>query len=135
MPTKTVKKATRKTARKPAKKATAKKTAKKTVRKKPAAKKGTTKKRVAKQCSCTLVCRPEECFWVNNGPVVDSIKNLKVAFKNMSKEQYEYHTTREGNDFARWIEDCFNDAPRASRVAKAKTPAGAARAVSTRCCK
>ena len=130
MPTKTANKSTRTT-----KKATAKKQlVQKTVKKK-AAKKASSKKRTTKRCTCVSTCQPTECFWVNNGPVVNSIANLKRAFMNMSKEQYEYHTKREGNDFARWIADCFNDSPRASKVAKAKTPAGAARALSSSCCK
>ena len=52
----------------------------------------------------------------------------------MSDEQYQYHTARQGNDFATWIRDCFGDGALAERVARAKNRAGALRVLGA-CCK
>ncbi|MBP9760155.1 MAG: hypothetical protein KBD24_02180 [Candidatus Pacebacteria bacterium] len=98
---------------------------------------GVTKKVAPKKmvCACTTCCTPEEAFWVNNGPIIESIVQLKQAFLSMSDEQYAYHTMREGNDFARWIRECLHDTERANRLAEAKTKSAAIRALNTACCK
>ena len=86
-------------------------------------------------CSCVTRCTPEEAFWINNGPVVSSVAELRDAIAKISVEQYQYHTTREGNDFARWLRDCLGDAARAKSLESAKTKAAAVRALSGTCCK
>ena len=110
----------------PAKKASAKKTVKKGAKK--------ALRKVAKPaCVCAEACKPEESFWVNYGPVVDSIAALRAAITAMSDEQYRYHTAEGRNDFASWIRDCFHQDAVADRVAKAKTKAGAVKALKA-CC-
>jgi len=110
----------------PAKKAPVKKTVKKVAKKAPL-------KAAKPTCVCTEVCKSEESFWVNYGPVVDSISALRDAVKTMSDEQYRYHTAEGRNDFASWIRDCFHQDAVADRVAKAKTKAGVVKALGT-CC-
>jgi hypothetical protein len=114
----------------PTKKVTTKKAPTKRV-----AKKAPTKNvaKVPKLCACTEVCRPEESFWINYGPVVNSISALRDAIKAMSEEQYRYHTTRGTNDFASWIRHCFTNEAVAGRVEKATTKAGAVKALA-QCC-
>jgi hypothetical protein len=107
------------------KKAPAKKTAKKAPTKKTLG--------ASKACMCREVCRPEESFWINYGPVVDSVSALRDAIKAMSEEQYHYHTTRGTNDFASWIRHCFNNEAVAGRVEKATTKAGTVKALA-QCC-
>lgn len=85
-------------------------------------------------CSCNQACKPEHSFWVYNGPVVSSLSELRSAVEGMSDEQYQYHTARQGNDFAAWIRDCFGDGALAERVACAKNRAGALRVLGA-CCK
>ena len=119
----------------PAKKSTAVKAAPTKPAAKAVAKKAAPKKKAAKKpsCACGACCAAEQSFWVNNGPVIDSLKGLSEAVKGMSDEQYAYHTERDGNDFARWIRDCLGNTSLASRVAKAKTRSSAARALATAC--
>jgi hypothetical protein len=134
MPTK--KKAPAKKVVKKAAKKTAKKTTKKVVRKssvaaakkpvKKAAKKAPAKK-TKKACDCATACKPEEFFWVNQGPVVGSIADLRNALSSMSDDQYTFHTKRDGNDFARWVRDCHGNKECAKKLAAAKSRAGAVR--------
>lgn len=83
---------------------------------------------------CVQQCKPEHSFWVNNGPVVDSVCGLHDAIEAMSDETYQYHTTRNGNDFASWIKFCIGDSLLAGRVAKAKSRVEAAHILAG-CCK
>lgn len=119
------------------KQATAKKAAKKTTRKQASKKtaKKTTAKRSTKKpsCGCSTACKSEYAFWVNNGPVVHSLKELLEAMENMSDKQYTHHTKNKTNDFACWIRDCLNDTDCASRVRRAKTRTGTVRILKKRC--
>ena len=83
--------------------------------------------------TCTKVCREEECFWVNNGPVLASIEGLRDALAHMTDDQFAYHTKRDGNDFARWIRDSLGDPETAVRIARARTRTGAIQALRAAC--
>jgi hypothetical protein len=114
---------------------TKKKTAvKKTTAKKVALKRAPRKRTSTAACTCAQVCNPEYSFWINNGPVVCSVAELRDALRVMSDDQYSYHTVRNGNDFAAWIRDCMGDAALAERVARAGTRTDAVRVLSV-CCK
>ena len=52
---------------------------------------------------------PEQCFWVNNGPILRNVEELADALQQMNDETYLYHANREKNDFSRWIADIFHD--------------------------
>lgn len=82
---------------------------------------------------CSSSCAPEQAFWVNNGPVVDSLEGLKEAIRLMSDEQFAYHTTRAGNDFAAWVRDCYGDHACAVKISKAKTRDGVIKAITCVC--
>jgi hypothetical protein len=106
------------------------------VPKKKVASKAAPKKVVTKKSTCgacKAACLPEQAFWVNNGPVVDSLMGLKQALNDMTDEQYAYHTARAGNDFASWVRDCLGDTVTAVRIAKTKTRDGAMRAIICTC--
>jgi len=75
---------------------------------------------------------PERCFWVNNGPIVKNVAELTAAVRAMSDEQFDYHTKRNGNDFAQWIKDVLRNSTLASVVVRAKTRTGLLRALSTK---
>ncbi|MDR3559452.1 MAG: hypothetical protein P4L62_01325 [Candidatus Pacebacteria bacterium] len=66
------------------------------------------------------------CFWVNNGPVLKNLHDLANALETMSDEQYDYHTLRDGNDFARWTEGVLGDKDLAKKIARAKNCSAAA---------
>lgn len=88
-----------------------------------------TKKSTA-TCTCHAEARGDQCFWVNNGPVVKNIEELKKALRDMGKEQYAHHTTHGGNDFANWVENILSCTPCALALRKSKTKAGAIKALS-----
>ncbi len=70
-----------------------------------------------------------ECFWVNNGPICKTVPELKAAFLQMSDAQFTHHT-KNGNDFAAWLENTMGHSVCAAKVRKVKTRVGAARALS-----
>lgn len=108
---------------------------KKKVTKKPTKKAAARRTKVAATvCGCEQACRPEQSFWVNNGPVVDSVSGLREAIKAMNDDQYRYHTERSGNDFASWIRWCVGDAKLADRIVAAKSRADVVRILAA-CCK
>lgn len=72
----------------------------------------------------------ERAFWVNNGPVVRSLKELYNAITSMSQQQYDFHTLRSGNDFARWVHDILLDPECADRIEAAKNQKDALKAIS-----
>lgn len=72
---------------------------------------------------------PESCFWVCNGPVVKNIAELASAVEAMSDEQFDHHTKRDGNDFARWIDEVLQESACAKKIAKIKTRAGLLKAL------
>ncbi len=118
---------------------TARKTAAKAA--KPAVKK--TAKAPAKVASKAMrSCCPGDCtvapvdkfFWVNNGPVVGDLAALRAALEGMTDEQYAYHTTRAGNDFAKWISEVLGHKACADKVSRAKTRVTAIRAIATCAC-
>jgi len=50
-----------------------------------------------------------QAFYVKDGPVLKSVKELLSALESneISDESYNYHT--ENQDFARWIGDVYQD--------------------------
>jgi len=89
-------------------------------------------KRGTKKNSKDHVCGEaysEQCFWVHDGPVVKDMPELVQALQTMSDEQFDYHTKREGNDFARWIGDVLGDASCAATVKRTRTRAGMLKAL------
>lgn len=71
----------------------------------------------------------EKYFWVSNGPVLRNLAELKENLYMMSDEQYDFHTKRDGNDFAIWITDVFGEKNLAGRVKKAKDKQTAAKLI------
>ncbi len=58
----------------------------------------------------------ERAFWVHDGPAVATLKELYDAIEKMTAEQFDFHTVRSGNDFARWIRDVLLDSECADKV-------------------
>ena len=71
----------------------------------------------------------DKCFWINHGPIVKNLKELAGAFRIMSDEQFDYHTKRSGNDFAKWIGEVLGERSCAALLARTKTRAGAMKAL------
>jgi len=52
---------------------------------------------------------PEQCFWVNNGPILKNLDELANALPDISDEAYQHHVNKERNDFSIWINDVVGD--------------------------
>lgn len=52
---------------------------------------------------------PEQCFWVNNGPILRNMNGLANALPEISDDTYKHHVNDEKNDFSRWINDVIGD--------------------------
>ena len=70
-----------------------------------------------------------ERFFIHNGPVVKDMLELKKAFENMTQDQYNFHVTKEKNDFALWVEYILHDKQCARAIKKARTIKTSIRAV------
>jgi hypothetical protein len=66
----------------------------------------------------------EACFWVNEGGVLKNLHDLQDALVIMTDEQFAFHTKRDGNDFAKWVEGVFGLKDLAKKIAKAKSKKG-----------
>lgn len=122
------KKAVTKVTKKAVKKSV-KQTVKKAVAKKAAPKKSTSKKTptsAAKKKSKTekklVAAKGQQCFWVNEGPILKDLIELQTALETMSDAIFAHHVTRERNDFAEWVEYVLKDAETAAALRKSKKP-------------
>jgi hypothetical protein len=64
-----------------------------------------------------------QCFYVCDGQVLKSLKELGKALKAMKPEVYGFHVTESKNDFSNWVNDIFGDSKLAKdiySVSKAK---------------
>jgi hypothetical protein len=76
---------------------------------------------------------PDKCFWVNYGPILKDLRDLRDALNGgMSDIQFAHHVGAGKNDFAAWVEQVLGDAACAAALRKARTPAAALRAVDAR---
>ncbi len=114
--------------KKPAKKITLKKkVVKKTVKK--AEKKVSKKKPTKKQKPALIVASDTASFWVNNGPVLNSLAALEEALLVITVEQFKFHAGGQQNDFAIWVETILLDKECAKALKKAKTQKTASKKV------
>jgi hypothetical protein len=73
---------------------------------------------------------PEKCFWVNHGPVLKNLGDLRDALAHhVSDAQFAHHVGAGRNDFADWVETVLKDVACAKALRRAKTPEAALRAV------
>jgi len=64
---------------------------------------------------------PEQCFWVNNGPILKNIGELANALPEMNDESFRHHVNKEKNDFSSWIEDTIGDQKLANDLLSSKS--------------
>jgi len=73
---------------------------------------------------------PDKCFWINHGPVVKNLRELRDALaQGLSDAQFAHHVGAGRNDFANWVEAVLDDATCARALRRAKTVRAALRAV------
>lgn len=75
---------------------------------------------------------PEQCFWVNNGPVLRNMEELANALPQMSDENYSYHINKEKNDFSRWVNDVIGDKKLANDLLSSRNRESASRKIRSR---
>ena len=64
--------------------------------------------------------RPDKSFWINNGPIINNLKNLPRAVEEMSDDQFRHHVNNDKNDFSNWINDILGDSYLASELRKTR---------------
>jgi len=64
---------------------------------------------------------PEQCFWVNNGPVLKNLEELANALPDMNDETFNHHVNSEKNDFSSWIKDIIGDNKLANDLLSSKS--------------
>ena len=74
-----------------------------------------------KQKLVAINAEDELCFWVNNGPVLKNLEDLKNALEKISEETFKYHVNKGKNDFASWVKNVLNDKILANKLARIKT--------------
>ena len=75
---------------------------------------------------------PERCFWVNSGPIVSDLKELRQALKSdITDEQFKHHVSKEKNDFATWTRDTLKDKSCSVALKKTRTKKGTIRTLTT----
>lgn len=73
---------------------------------------------------------PDKCFWVNHGPVLKDLRELRDALASgISERQFAFHVGAGKNDFATWVADVLHDSACAASLRRARTKPAALRAV------
>lgn len=65
-------------------------------------------------------CSPEQCFWVNNGPILKNMEELTNALPELNDEAFKHHVNSDKNDFSNWVKDVIGDQKLANDLASSK---------------
>lgn len=83
-------------------------------------------KKAVPQVTVPLVTAPQEkYFWLSTGATMANLHELAESFKAMDELSYNYHVTKEKNDFAQWVADVLDDMACAEALRRARTPRSA----------
>ena len=63
---------------------------------------------------------PEQCFWVNNGPILKNMEELANALPDMADDTFRHHVNNEKNDFSSWVRDIIGDQKLANDLLSSK---------------
>ena len=74
----------------------------------------------------------ENCFWVNNGPVLKNLEELSRCLSEMSDDSFSYHANKEKNDFSNWLSEVIGDKKLAADIQSARSRESAAKKVEAR---
>jgi len=79
-----------------------------------------------------IVAPPEQRFWVNHGPILKDLRELRDGLDSgISDEQLAHHVSKQKNDFADWVESILGDASCAKAMRRLRTRKSLLRAVDT----
>lgn len=79
-----------------------------------------------RRCGGAPVIPENVAFVLRDGTRLHSLRELARQLDTMPHETFSHHVTDQKNDFARWIEDVFQQAPLAANVRDVRDPASAA---------
>ncbi len=71
--------------------------------------------------SWLIDCPPEQAFVCIDGQRAISLKELVKMLERMDQQHYDYHVTREKNDFANWVQGVFKDGHLAANFRSARS--------------
>ena len=75
---------------------------------------------------------PEQCFWVNNGPILKNLEELANILPEMSDDAFQNHVNGEKNDFSNWISNVIGDKKLANDLLSSRTKESALKKVVNR---
>lgn len=87
-------------------------------------------KEEAKKYLCDVA--PEQCFWVNNGPILKNLDELANALPAISDETFNHHVNREKNDFSNWVNDIVGDKKLANDLLSSRSKESALKKIKDR---
>ena len=64
---------------------------------------------------------PEQCFWVNNGPIIRNLSEMADALGSIKDEIFSYRVNKEKNDFGNWVRDVLKDEELADDIARTRS--------------
>ncbi len=68
-------------------------------------------------------------FWVNDGSILNNLKQLPDALQNMDKSTFLHHVNEHKNDFANWVEHVYQENELANKLRSLKSNKGMAKAI------
>ena len=72
---------------------------------------------------------PEKSFWLCDGRVLRSLKDLAGELEKMDDLTWKYHVTSQKNDFANWVEGVFGEKKLGTALRAIKNPKMAAKKI------
>lgn len=75
---------------------------------------------------------PEQCFWVNNGPILKNLEDLASALSEMKDETFKYHANKNKNDFSAWLVNVIGDKKLADGLMSSRSRESALKKVRSR---
>ena len=75
---------------------------------------------------------PEQCFWVNNGPILKNLEELANALPDMNDEIFNHHVNIEKNDFSNWVNGIIGDQKLANDLLSSKNRDSAVKKIRSR---
>ncbi|MBS3105399.1 hypothetical protein J4234_04030 [Candidatus Woesearchaeota archaeon] len=74
----------------------------------------------------------EQCFWVNNGPILKNLEELANILPDMDNETFNHHVNNGKNDFSGWVNDVIGDKKLANDLLSSKNKESALKKVKNR---